>query len=245
MDPQSSFPFHSHRKLSAWPRDSNSINAWLVTTQWMEGCHHPSPQTTPHSMSVPTRIRAFIATSLDGYIASKEADPIAWLNSMPPGPNGADGGYGAFMKSVKCLVMGRKTYDAVNAMNIPWPYSVPVWVATHTPLGPEASQSQVRTCSGSLTAILAEVEQVIPSTTEKDVVYLDGSHLIQQAISIGILHSLTITLIPVLLGDGISLFPRQPISPQWLRLEKAEKVGYNSLMQMTYVPVASMDEATI
>ena len=46
----------------------------------------------------------FVATSLDGYIASK-AGGVEWLFT--------DGDYGttAFMKTVDTILMGRKTYD--------------------------------------------------------------------------------------------------------------------------------------
>ena len=55
-------------------------------------------------------ISAYIATSLDGYIARLDG-AIDWLPA--PEPAGDDYGYNAFMDSVDAIVMGRNTYELV------------------------------------------------------------------------------------------------------------------------------------
>ncbi len=65
------------------------------------------------------RVSAFLALSLDGFIAGEGGDP-AWL-----APYGGDGpqetGYSALMASADTLLMGRNTYDIVSAFP-EWPY---------------------------------------------------------------------------------------------------------------------------
>ena len=74
---------------------------------------------------------AFIATSLDGYIARNNGS-IDWLTeaheSITPGE---DCGYSKFMADVDALVMGRSTFEQVLTFDS-WPYgSTPVVVMSH------------------------------------------------------------------------------------------------------------------
>lgn len=52
------------------------------------------------------KIKLFIASSLDGFIARQDGS-IDWLFTD------ADYGYSDFLKSVDTVLMGRKTYDKV------------------------------------------------------------------------------------------------------------------------------------
>ncbi|MEZ4472467.1 MAG: hypothetical protein R3F60_17060 [bacterium] len=64
------------------------------------------------------RVRVFIASSLDGFIAG-EGNDLSWLPDAPS--DGSDHGYGAFMASVGALLMGRVTHDVVVGFGIQWP----------------------------------------------------------------------------------------------------------------------------
>ena len=64
---------------------------------------------------------AFIATSLDGFIARLDGS-IDWLNQANAAvPRGEDCGYMAFMETVDGLVMGRNTFEQVLSFG-EWPY---------------------------------------------------------------------------------------------------------------------------
>ena len=54
---------------------------------------------------------AFIACSLDGFIARPDGD-IAWLTSLPV-PEGEDFGYAAFVAGMDAILMGRGSYEKV------------------------------------------------------------------------------------------------------------------------------------
>lgn len=71
--------------------------------------------------------KVFIATSLDGYIASENGG-IEWLNSIP-NPHNNDLGYEKFISQIDAIVMGRKTFETVCSFGIDWPYKVPVFVS--------------------------------------------------------------------------------------------------------------------
>lgn len=66
------------------------------------------------------KIKLFIATTLDGYIATLD-DSLDWLMSVE---GEGDNGYGEFMADIDTVIMGRTTYDWVmNEMNGDYPYS--------------------------------------------------------------------------------------------------------------------------
>lgn len=144
------------------------------------------------------RVRVFIASSLDGFIAG-EGDDLSWLPAADPG--GSDHGYGAFMAQVGALLMGRRTFDVVAGFEGPWPYGAkPVLVATQRPL--TTAEPAVRAVAGPIASL---VQQAKLAAGEGDV-YLDGGDLIRQALDAGLIDELVVTLIPQLLGRGHALF---------------------------------------
>jgi dihydrofolate reductase len=144
------------------------------------------------------RVRVFCAVSLDGFLAGVN-DDLSWL----PGPSddGDDGGFAAFLSEVGALLMGRRTYDVVAGFDVPWPYGErAVLVATHQPL-PEA-RPQVRAVAGPIHALVAQARDAARGQD----VYVDGGHLVRDALDAGLVDELTLTLVPVVLGQGIPLF---------------------------------------
>lgn len=153
-------------------------------------------------IAVVAKCSVFIATSLDGFIARTDGS-IDWLNeantSVTPGE---DCGYGKFMADVDALVMGRSTFEQVLTFD-PWPYgSTPVVVLSHREISlpPNLAQS-VSVSNKTPTALLAWL-------TERGAkkIYVDGGLTIQSFIAAGLINDITITVIPVLLGTGRSLF---------------------------------------
>ncbi|MEH3054970.1 MAG: dihydrofolate reductase family protein [Patulibacter minatonensis] len=145
-------------------------------------------------------VRVFIATSLDGFIAG-EHDDLSWL--PVPVEGGEDYGYAEFMQGTAALLMGRRTYDQVTAMEGgEWFYGdTPVYVATTRPL--EDARPTVRAVRGDSAAdLLAAVQADIGDGN----VYLDGGTLIRSFLDAGLLDQVIVTVIPVVLGKGLPLF---------------------------------------
>lgn len=144
----------------------------------------------------------FIATSLDGFIARDDGS-IDWLNeanrSVTPGE---DCGYGKFMADVDALVMGRNTFEQVLTFDS-WPYgSTPVVVLSHREISlPKNLLQSVSVSSETPTALVALL-------TERGAkkIYVDGGLTIQSFFAAGLINDITITVIPILLGSGKSLF---------------------------------------
>jgi dihydrofolate reductase len=149
------------------------------------------------------RVRVFIASSLDGFIAGPN-DDLSWLPPIPSEP-GRDFGYAAFMAEVGALLMGRRTFDVVAGFTGEWPYGDrPVLVATHRPL-PSAlpsSPASVRSVTGPIDELIAAARV---AAAGRDV-YLDGGALIRQALDVELIDELIVTLVPMILGAGHPLF---------------------------------------
>ena len=141
------------------------------------------------------RCSVYIAVSLDGYIARKD-DSLDWLERVQV--EGEDYGYKEFMASVDALVIGRRTYDKVREFDR-WPYDGKRCVVlTHRPI--DAGHGEER--------FDEEPAELLPRLAAEGVrrVYLDGGNAIRAFLARDLVDDLTLSFIPVLLGDGIPLF---------------------------------------
>jgi dihydrofolate reductase len=137
----------------------------------------------------------FIGTSLDGFIAR----PDGTFDFLPDNPE--PHGFEEFIASVDALVMGRNTYEVVLKFD-GWPYgSKPVFVLSTRPLPPAPAGAIVEHLNGAPEMIVAQL-----SARGIGHVYVDGGDTIQRFLRAGLIQRLIITRVPVLIGEGISLF---------------------------------------
>jgi len=137
----------------------------------------------------------FIATSVDGYIARKD-NTLDWLDAVQR--KGEDYGYQRFFDAVDTLVLGRGTYDFLRTLGS-WPYGTKrCVVVTHRPVKPMAHETFF---AGTPRALLARLTRAGARR-----VYVDGGSVISQFLAAGLIDELTVSQVPVLLGDGIRLF---------------------------------------
>ena len=142
----------------------------------------------------------FIGTSVDGFIAR----PNGNLDFLPPG-GGEPHGYAEFMETVDALVIGRKTYETVLAFET-WPYGEkPVFVLSTRSLAPAPAGAIVEHMSGDPAEIVSQLD-----TRGIRHIYVDGGITIQRFLRAGLIQRLIITRVPVLIGEGVSLFGPLP-----------------------------------
>ncbi|HEY4901847.1 MAG TPA: dihydrofolate reductase family protein [Candidatus Sulfotelmatobacter sp.] len=146
-------------------------------------------------------VSIFIGASVDGFIARPNGD----LDFLPAG-GGEPHGYNEFIATVDVLVIGRKTFETVLAFPN-WPYGDKrVVVLSSRPLDFSAVRGGlVEQMSGTPAEIVAKLE-----ASGAHHVYLDGGITIQRFLRAGLVHRLTITRVPVLIGEGIPLFGSLP-----------------------------------
>ncbi len=168
----------------------------------------------------------FIGTSLDGFIARKNHD-IAWLTDYPT--LGEDHGFAAHMERVDAVVMGRGTYEAIRDMK-PWHYSKPVVVLSRS------------LTNADIPAEIADKVEVMAATPEAAMenfaargwgaVYVDGGSVIQSFLKAGLVEDLVISRIPVLIGEGISLFG--PLKADVMLEHRQTRAFPSGLVQSVY-----------
>lgn len=167
------------------------------------------------------RCSVFIATSLDGYIA--RPDGTFDFLTLVERPN-EDYGFADFFGSVDALVIGRNTYE--TALAFPdWPYAGKRCVVlTHREAPSVHGEQFFAGAPGAL------VEQLGLSGAQR--LYVDGGAVIRQFLADGLIDDLTLSIVPVLLGQGVALFGAE-VPEQRLVLENSK--SYESgLVQLRY-----------
>jgi dihydrofolate reductase len=143
----------------------------------------------------------FIGTSLDGFIARSDGS----FDFLPEG-GGEPHGYNEFIASVDTIVIGRKTFETVLTMK-PWPYGDKrVVVLSSRPVDFSAVVGGVvEHMAGTPADIVTRL-----AASGAHHLYIDGGITIQQFLRAGLIQRLTITRVPVLIGNGIPLFGSLP-----------------------------------
>lgn len=143
----------------------------------------------------------YIASSLDGYIARKNGD-IDWLDSLE-NPDQIDHGYNVFMEGIDTIIMGRLTYEKVLSFGIDWPYSTCRCYVI--------SKSQELHLDTPDTLQISTLDQDFISKlrleTKKNIWLAGGGQLIRSFLELDAIDEVQLCVIPVLIGDGIPLFP--------------------------------------
>jgi dihydrofolate reductase len=147
------------------------------------------------------KVSVFVGTSVDGFIARRNGA----LDFLPAG-GGEPHGYDEFMATVDALVIGRKTFETVLAFPS-WPYGEKRVVV----LSSRALDfSAVR--GGVVEQMAGAPAEIVAKLAARGVrhIYVDGGITVQGFLRAGLVQRLTITRVPVLIGEGIPLFGSLP-----------------------------------
>ena len=143
----------------------------------------------------------FVGTSLDGFIAR----PNGAFDFLPA-DGGEPHGFEEFLASVDAVVMGRNTFDIVLPLQ-PWPYGDKrIVVLSNRPLNLSI------TSGSAIEQMAGPPEQIVSQLAARGIqhIYVDGGITIQRFLRAGLIQRLTITRVPVLIGEGIPLFGSLP-----------------------------------
>ena len=139
----------------------------------------------------------FIATSLDGYIATKD-DSLEWLFKVD---GEGDNGYSDFYETVDTVIMGRRTYDWLLEQELEsFPYEgKECYVFSRTV---SEDNENVKFFSGDV----VDFTNHLKNKEGKDIWVMGGGDLIHSFINEKLVDELIITVSPVSIGKGIPLF---------------------------------------
>ncbi len=170
----------------------------------------------------------FIAASVDGFIARPDGD-VSWLDAAeyasddPPGLS-----YPEYIATVDALVMGRHTFEKALTFGF-WPYEgTPVVVLSRRGVDvPQKLRRDVQVQSESPGEVVRRLGEVGHRH-----LYVDGGRTIQGFLRAGLIDEITVTWIPVLLGEGIPLFGTLEVERPLEHLETVS--GSNGFVQCRY-----------
>jgi len=148
-------------------------------------------------MTTSRKVVLYISMSLDGYIATKN-NSLEFLSIVEK--EGEDYGYNKFIESVDTVIIGRKTYEKVIAMGFEYPHTNKnVYIITRTE----------RPSIGNFTFFTGDLTQLVNSLklqSGKNIYCDGGAEIANQLMQNNLVDEYIISVIPILLGDGIKLF---------------------------------------
>lgn len=171
-----------------------------------------------------TQLIYYVAVSLDGFIAPLDGS-LDWL--APYNAGGEDYGYAEFYKTVDALIEGSNTYEQALGF-AEWPHpGKPCWVVTNRNF--KSQQPEVHFTS--VTPV--ELIRHLSAAGHKRVWLVGGSQLAASFRVAGLITEYVLSIVPVFLGAGRSLFVGDgPVE----NLRLVETKSYPSgLVQLHYV----------
>lgn len=173
-----------------------------------------------------SRVTIHMACSVDGYIARRDGS-VDWLDTSDVFANGAtlDAAFvDAFLAGIDCYVMGSRTYETAlgfEAGGSGWAYGdKPVFVLTSREL--PRTRDTVEFYRGDLARFVSQTLK----PRFRSIWFVGGGAVAAECVRLGLADEVSYSIMPVLIGDGISFFDRldRDIALHLLEL-KAYKTG--------------------
>ncbi|ATP40424.1 hypothetical protein CSE16_10395 [Solibacillus sp. R5-41] len=151
-------------------------------------------------MNTQRKLMLFIATSLDGYIATKN-DTLEWLFKVE---GEGDNGYSAFYDTVDTVLMGKRTYDWIKEnMTGEFPYLDKQCYVFSRAVHEE--NEKVTFINDDIVNFTNELK----TQNGKNIWLVGGGELLHSFLKDKLVDELIITVAPTLIGNGIPLFKEQ------------------------------------
>ena len=165
----------------------------------------------------------YIASSLDGFIAGP-ADDLSFLNPMHV--EGEDYGYGEFISGVDTVIVGRRTYDWVINQGVDFPHKDKACYIITSEEKP--SEGNLNFYTGDLKALVNQLK----GENGKNIFCDGGAKVVNSLLKEKLFDELIISVVPVLLGDGVMLFQGQRPTQQ-LKLKEVKNYP-SGMVQLHY-----------
>lgn len=172
------------------------------------------------------KVILYIAASLDHYIALRDGS-VEWLNAPEYQLGNEDYGYKNFYNSIDTILMGHNTYKVIRSFDIPFPYHDKVnYVLTRAENNKD--NNEVKFIGGDIVSFVKKLKK----EKGRKIWLMGGGKINTLMLKNGLIDKVILTLIPIILGDGIPLFDGVT------RMEKFYLEGHqayeNGLIQLRY-----------
>ena len=155
-----------------------------------------------------SRVTIHMVASLDGFIARRDGS-VDWLETADQFEGGAKMTaefVEQFLKTIDCYVMGSKTYETAlgfESKGFGWSYGdKPTFVLTSRAL--PRTRDTVHFYSGDLAQLVNE--RLKPAF--RSIWFVGGGAVSGECLRLGLADEVRYSIMPVLIGDGISFFER-------------------------------------
>jgi dihydrofolate reductase len=152
-----------------------------------------------------SRVTIHMAASLDGFIARKDGR-VDWMETADEFAGGETlepEFVAAFLKTIDCYVMGSRTYETAlgfEAQGYGWAYGdKPVFVLSSREL--PRQRDSVEFCRGDLAQLVNGLRMKYRS-----IWVAGGGMLAAECLRLGLADEIRYSILPVLIGEGISFF---------------------------------------
>ncbi|MDF2587790.1 MAG: dihydrofolate reductase [Anaerocolumna sp.] len=165
----------------------------------------------------------FIASSLDGYIATKD-DSLEWLFKVD---GEGDNGYSEFYDTVDTIVMGRRTYDWIIEKEMDqFPYKNKKCFVFSKSL--KGSNEYVEFIDEDIRAFVEKQKQLDGGK----IWIVGGGDLLLDFLKEQLIDEFIITIAPTLIGSGIPLFKEFDTE---IELELIGLRRFNQFVELHYI----------
>lgn len=181
------------------------------------------------------KVMIHATVSLDGFMADTEGG-VGWMDGFPVAAED-EAVVARVVQDIGSVIGGANTRQTVDDGEAPYGggLQVPVYLMTHSPHAP------IEKDGVTYTFVVDDIEEAVASATqaagEKWVSLLGGS-ISRQCLELGLVDEIQLHVVPVVLGDGISLFAG--LSSR-LRLERVETAAFAGEVHLRYRVVRGDD----
>jgi dihydrofolate reductase len=150
-----------------------------------------------------------MVSSLDGIIAKKD-NSVSWLDSSGDfyEKGVSEDSAEEVVKAIDCFVLGSRTYEHV--LQLGWPYgNTSTVVITNREL--PSTRKSIEVYSGDLRRLIDE----ILAPRYGNIWLVGGAMMCQSFLRLGLVDEIRLSIIPVLLGDGLRLFDHSGAEERW------------------------------
>lgn len=166
--------------------------------------------------------------TLDGFMADLDGG-VDWMNGFPSAPEDGDV-VGRIIQELGAIVGGANKTQTIDEGEVPYGamVKVPVYLMTHS------AHEPIEKDDVTYTFVVDDITQAVKSAKQaagdKWVSLLGGS-ISRQCLELGLVDEIQLHVVPILLGEGISLFTglSKPI-----KLERVETSAYASETHLRY-----------
>ena len=160
------------------------------------------------ALALDSHVTIHMAASLDGFIARRDGS-VDWLETSDEfiGGSSMDPAFvEAFLATIDCYVMGSRTYETAlsfEAKGSGWAYGdKPIFVLTRREL--PRTRDTVEFHSGDL----AQFVNGCLRNTFRTIWFVGGGALCGECLRLGLADEVRYSILPILIGDGISFFEK-------------------------------------